>query len=40
MPFLHPIAYRQPVAIMLVFSALLFVCYVSVLALQQRDSAR
>ncbi|MBI4675837.1 MAG: DUF1361 domain-containing protein [Chloroflexi bacterium] len=35
-PFLHPIAYRQPVAIMIVFSALLFVCYVSVLALQNR----
>lgn len=36
MPFLHPIAYRQSVAVILVFSALLLVCYVSVLALQQR----
>jgi len=38
-PFLHPIAYRQPVAIMIVFSALLFVCYVSVLALQNRSAS-
>lgn len=35
-PFLHPIAYRQPVAVIIVFSALLFVCYISVLALQAR----
>jgi uncharacterized membrane protein len=35
-PFLHPIAYRQSVAVILVFSALLFVVYVSVLALQHR----
>lgn len=40
MPFLHPIAYRQPVAIIIVFSAMLFVFYVSVLALQQRDSSQ
>jgi uncharacterized membrane protein len=38
MPFLHPIAYRQPVAIIIVFSALLLVCYVSVLALQHHES--
>lgn len=38
-PFLHPIAYRQPVAIIVVFSAMLFVFYVSVLALQ-RDSSQ
>jgi uncharacterized membrane protein len=38
MPFLHPIAYRQPVAIILVFSAMLLVIYVSVLALQHDDS--
>ncbi len=36
MPFLHPIAYRQSVAAIIVFSALLLVCYVSVLALQAR----
>ncbi len=34
MPFLHPIAYRQPVAIIIVFSAMLFVFYVSVRGLQ------
>lgn len=39
MPFIHPIAYRQPVAIIIVFSAMLFVFYVSVLALQ-RESAQ
>lgn len=38
MPFLHPIAYRQSVAAIIVFSALLLVCYVSVLALQSRSS--
>lgn len=38
MPFIHPITYRQPVAIIIVFSALFFVCYVSVLALQHRES--
>lgn len=38
-PFLHPIANRQPVAIIIVFSAILFVVYVSVLALQ-RDSSQ
>ncbi len=37
-PFLHPIAYRQPVAIIIVFSAMLFVFYVSVLALQRESS--
>lgn len=40
MPFLHPIAYRQPVAIIIVFSALLFVVYVSVLAIQHRESSK
>lgn len=39
-PFLHPIAYRQPVAIIIVFSAMLLVFYVSVLALQQRESSQ
>ncbi|TAH51605.1 MAG: DUF1361 domain-containing protein [Chloroflexota bacterium] len=34
-PFLNPIAYRQSVAIMIVFSALLFVVYVSVVTLQR-----
>jgi uncharacterized membrane protein len=34
-PFLHPIAYRQPVAIIVVFSAMLLVVYVSVLTLQR-----
>ncbi len=34
-PFLHPIAYRQPVAIIIVFSAMLLVFYVSVLTLQR-----
>lgn len=38
MPFLHPIAYRQPVAVIIVFSAMLFVFYVSVLALQRESS--
>ncbi len=38
-PFLHPIAHRQPVAIIIVFSAILLVVYVSVLALQ-RDSSQ
>lgn len=37
-PFLHPIANRQPVAIIIVFSAMLFVFYVSVLALQRESS--
>jgi uncharacterized membrane protein len=37
-PFLHPIAYRQSIAVIVVFSALLFVCYVSVLALQKRSA--
>jgi uncharacterized membrane protein len=40
MPFLHPIAYRQPVAIIIVFSALLFVVYVSVLTLARDTNAR
>jgi uncharacterized membrane protein len=38
MPFLHPIAYRHSVAVILVFSALLLVCYVSVLTLQNRGT--
>ena len=38
MPFLHPIAYRQSVAVIVVFSALLLVCYVSVLAIQHRET--
>lgn len=38
MPFLHPVAYRVPVAVIVVFSTMLFVFYVSVLALQ-RDSS-
>lgn len=38
MPFLHPIAYRQPVAVIIVFSAMLLVFYVSVLALQREPS--
>lgn len=33
-PFLHPIAYRQPVAVIVVFSAMLLVFYISVRALQ------
>lgn len=37
-PFLHPIAYRQSVAIIIVFSALLFVVYVTVLSLQRVSS--
>jgi uncharacterized membrane protein len=37
-PCLHPIANRQPVAIIIVFSAMLFVFYVSVLALQREPS--
>lgn len=38
MPFLHPIAYRHSVAVMLVFSALLFVCYVSILSFSARGA--
>lgn len=38
MPFLHPIAYRQSVAVMIVFSAMLLVCYLSILFLQQRGT--
>lgn len=38
MPFLHPIAYRHSVAVMLVFSALLFVCYVSILSFSNRGA--
>lgn len=38
MPFIHPIAYRQPVAVIIVFSAMLLVFYVSVLALQREPS--
>lgn len=38
-PFLHPLAYRQSVAIIIVFSALLLVVYVSVLSIQQRESS-
>lgn len=38
MPFLHPIAYRYPVAVIIVFSTMLFVFYVSVLALQREPS--
>ncbi len=38
MPFLHPFAYRQSVAVMLVFSALLFVCYVSILSFSTRGA--
>lgn len=38
MPFLHPITYRQPVAVIIVFSAMLLVFYVSVLALQRESS--
>lgn len=37
-PFIHPITYRQPVAVIIVFSAMLFVFYVSVLALQRQSS--
>lgn len=37
-PFLHPIAYRQPVAIIIVFSAILLVAYVSVLSMQRESS--
>lgn len=35
MPFLHPLAYRVPVAVIVVFSTMLLVFYVSVLALQR-----
>lgn len=38
MPFLHPFAYRQSVAVMLVFSALLLVCYVSMLSFSKRGA--
>ncbi len=38
MPFLHPLAYRQSVAVMIVFSALLFVCYVSILSFAVRGA--
>jgi uncharacterized membrane protein len=38
-PCLHPMTNRQPVAIIIVFSAMLLVVYVSVLALQ-RDSSK
>ena len=38
MPFLHPIAYRHSVAVVIVFSAMLLVCYVSILFLQQRGA--
>jgi uncharacterized membrane protein len=34
-PFLHPMANRQPVAIIIVFSAMLLVVYLSVLALRR-----
>lgn len=37
-PFLHPVAYRQPVAVIIVFSAMLLVVYVSVLAFQRESS--
>jgi uncharacterized membrane protein len=39
-PFLHPIANRQPVAIIIVFSAMLLVFYLSVLALQREPSSQ
>jgi len=38
MPFLHPLAHRQSVAVMLVFSALLLVCYVSMLSFSKRGA--
>lgn len=39
MPFLHPIAYRHSVAVMIVFSVLLFVCYLSILSFSARGTA-